>query len=216
MSWKYNHTANEVYTKYSVSNIKHKASRYNNIQRFSERLSDINNETEFLSGAEKGTLIHLVFEKAIENRINNEAELTLLINKLQESGIIDEREKNNIPSDKIMNFINSDICKEVYLSNEIHTEAPFEIMQDSSVADFETKGTDILIQGVIDLYYASSDGYTIIDFKSDKVTQSTITAKAEEYKIQLQLYKEAVKKMHSTKNVKAFLYFLEADKFIEV
>ena len=216
LSWKYNHTANEVYTKYSVSNIKHKASRYNNIQRFSERLSDINNETEFLSGAEKGTLIHLVFEKAIENRINNEAGLTLLINKLQESGIIDEREKNNIPSDKIMNFINSDVCKEVYLSNEIHTEAPFEIMQDSSVADFETKGTDILIQGVIDLYYASSDGYTIIDFKSDKVTQSTITAKAEEYKIQLQLYKEAVKKMHSTKNVKAFLYFLEADKFIEV
>ena len=216
LSWRYNHTQNEVYTKYSVSSIKHKESNLSAVQRFSEKLRDINNETDFLTGSEKGTLIHLILEKSIKNKVSSENELYALISKLLEDGIITDREKNNIPTDRIMNFIYSDICKNAYNAKELYSEASFEIMQDSSIADSKTSGVDILVQGVIDLYFPSNDGYTVIDFKSDFVTQENVSEKAKEYEIQLKLYKEAVKKMHNTQNVKGFLYFLEINQFIEI
>ncbi len=215
-TWQYNHISNEVYTKYSVSNIKHNASHYGNIHSLKERLSDVNDERSLLGGAEKGTLIHLVLERAVKMCIKDEEALNNMINELLNNNVINQKEFESIPVKQIMNFINSDICKDVYASKEVYTESPFEIMCDSSIADKETQGVEILVQGVIDLYYCSGNNYTVIDFKSDRITDENLAYKVKDYEVQLSLYKAAVRKMHNTQNVKAYLYFLEADKLIEI
>ncbi len=212
-TWQYNHIKNEVYTKYSVSNIKRNKLQYRNIHFLKENMIGENDE---LSGAEKGTLIHLIFEKAIKSKIKDEQALKDMLNTLLSKNVITEQEYKNIPVKQVMNFLKSDICTKIYSSTEVYVEAPFEIMCDSSIADDETKGVEILVQGIIDLYFLEDDTYTVIDFKSDKVTDKNINEKVKDYEIQLTLYKDAVKKMHSTEKVKAYLYFLDADKFIEI
>ena len=78
------------------------------------------------------------------------------------------------------------------------------------------EGSEILVQGVIDCYFKCGDGYIIVDYKSDNITDKNKKERIDMYSIQLEYYKKAVKKIHNTENVKAYIYFTKTKKIIEV
>ena len=179
------------YTKYSVSDLKKLEGE--EINPYFEKLSPLFEEE--MSGAERGTSIHKIFEEIDAKKVTD-------IESIKEY-------TKEIPADEIYGFYISEIGERLKKSNEIYKEEPFIIS--------ETKdGSEILIQGVIDCYFKDNDKYVIVDFKSDTLTPSNREARIDMYKIQLEYYKKAVKKMHNTENVESYLYFTKTKETIEV
>ena len=166
------------YTKYSVSDLKKLEGE--EINPYFEKLSPLFEEE--ISGAERGTSIHKIFEEIDATKVTD-------IDSIREY-------VKDVPADEIYGFYASEIGERLKKSNEIYKEEPFIISEN-----------DILIQGVIDCYFKDGDKYVIVDFKSDVITPSNREARIDMYKIQLEYYKKAVKKIHNTENVESYLYF---------
>ena len=124
-----------------------------------------------ISNAEKGTLIHLCMQKLdINKKEYTIQDVKELLDKLVAMKTITEQEANAINIKKIYQFTKSNIWQEMTEAQVVEREKPFYInipAQEIYEKDLEEK---VLVQGVIDLYYISSNGeLVLVDFKTDYV-----------------------------------------------
>lgn len=179
------------YSKYSVSDLKKLEGE--EINPYFEKLMPLYEEEE--SGAVLGTSIHKAFEDIDPKKVTD-------INSIKEF-------TGDINPEEIYGFYVSDIGKMLKESDEIYKEAPF-IVSDNK------EGSEILVQGVIDCYFKSGDKYIIVDYKSDNITDKNRKDRVDMYSIQLEYYKKAVRKIHNTENVEAYLYFTKTKETIKI
>ena len=80
--------------------------------------------------------------------------------------------------------------------------------------DLEEK---VLVQGVIDLYYISSNGeLVLVDFKTDYVPDKNEQILIERYSSQLQLYKRALESATGKRVNKTYIYSTYLEKEIKI
>lgn len=217
LNWQYKHQSIEgIPTKTSVSKLKEK--REQEIQ-ITQEPKFINEEAKTkLTGAQKGTLIHLCLQKMRETEEYNLEKITELIEGLKDKEIITEIEVQNIDKEKLLEYTNSQLWTELKQAKEIHKEHPFYInIKASRIYNQINKedDEDILVQGVIDLFFIDKDDKLIlVDYKTDYVQNENELV--EEYKGQLDLYKEALEQSLNKKVDKMCIYSVYLNKLIEI
>ena len=240
MNWKYKYSElNEIPTKTSVTKIKELAN-LNNKNEYSDNddsyevaeekalrkvnaefkpkfLNDV--EEVKLTGAEKGTLMHLCVQKMNEKKDYNKDLIKEMIEELIEKEIITDKQEKNIDVAKLEKYTESDLWKELRKAKEIHKEQPFYINIPVNEIYKEDVGENenILVQGIIDLYFVDDkDNLVLIDYKTDFVKMDEESALVQKYEKQLELYKEALEQALKRKVDKVGIYSLYLNKFIEV
>ena len=217
LNWQYKHQSIEgIPTKTSVSKLKEK--RAQEVQ-ITQEPKFINEEAKTkLTGAQKGTLIHLCLQKMKETEEYNLEKITELIEELKDKEIITEIEVQNIDKEKLLEYTNSQLWTELKQAKEIHKEHPFYInIKASRIYNQINKedDEDILVQGVIDLFFIDKDDKLIlVDYKTDYVQNENELV--EEYKGQLDLYKEALEQSLNKKVDKMCIYSVYLNKLIEI
>lgn len=217
LNWQYKHQSIEgIPTKTSVSKLKEK--REQEVQ-ITQEPKFINEEAKTkLTGAQKGTLIHLCLQKMKETEEYNLEKITELIEELKDKEIITEIEVQNIDKEKLLEYTNSQLWTELKQAKEIHKEHPFYInIKASRIYNQINKedDEDILVQGVIDLFFIDKDDKLIlVDYKTDYVQNENELV--EEYKGQLDLYKEALEQSLDEKVDKMCIYSVYLNKLIEI
>lgn len=217
LNWQYKHQSIEgIPTKTSVSKLKEE--REQEIQ-ITQEPKFINEEAKTkLTGAQKGTLIHLCLQKMRETEEYNLEKITELIEGLKDKEIITEIEVQNIDKEKLLEYTNSQLWTELKQAKEIHKEHPFYInIKASRIYNQINKedDEDILVQGVIDLFFIDKDDKLIlVDYKTDYVQNENELV--EEYKGQLDLYKEALEQSLNKKVDKMCIYSVYLNKLIEI
>lgn len=217
LNWQYKHQSIEgIPTKTSVSKLKEK--REQEIQ-ITQEPKFINEEAKTkLTGAQKGTLIHLCLQKMRETEEYNLEKITELIEGLKDKEIITEIEAQNIDKEKLLEYTNSQLWTELKQAKEIHKEHPFYInIKASRIYNQINKEDDenILVQGVIDLFFIDKDDKLIlVDYKTDYVQNENELI--EKYKGQLDLYKEALEQSLDKKVDKMCIYSVYLNKLIEI
>lgn len=217
LNWQYKHQSIEgIPTKTSVSKLKEK--REQEVQ-ITQEPKFINEEAKTkLTGAQKGTLIHLCLQKMKETEEYNLEKITELIEELKDKEIITEIEVQNIDKEKLLEYTNSQLWTELKQAKEIHKEHPFYInIKASRIYNQINKedDEDILVQGVIDLFFIDKDDKLIlVDYKTDYVQNENELV--EEYKGQLDLYKEALEQSLDKKVDKMCIYSVYLNKLIEI
>lgn len=217
LNWQYKHQSIEgIPTKTSVSKLKEK--REQEVQ-ITQEPKFINEEVKTkLTGAQKGTLIHLCLQKMKETEEYNLEKITELIEELKDKEIITEIEVQNIDKEKLLEYTNSQLWTELKQAKEIHKEHPFYInIKASRIYNQINKEDDeeILVQGVIDLFFIDKDDKLIlVDYKTDYVQNENELV--EEYKGQLDLYKEALEQSLDKKVDKMCIYSVYLNKLIEI
>lgn len=217
LNWQYKHQSIEgIPTKTSVSKLKEK--REQEVQ-ITQEPKFINEEAKTkLTGAQKGTLIHLCLQKMKETEEYNLEKITELIEELKDKEIITEIEVQNIDKEKLLEYTNSQLWTELKQAKEIHKEHPFYInIKASRIYNQINKEDDeeILVQGVIDLFFIDKDDKLIlVDYKTDYVQNENELV--EEYKGQLDLYKEALEQSLDKKVDKMCIYSVYLNKLIEI
>jgi ATP-dependent helicase/nuclease subunit A len=70
-------------------------------------------------------------------------------------------------------------------------------------------GGSVVLRGQIDLLARDEEGWTVIDYKSDRVTPDEVAERAAGYELQLMLYSDAVRQHTGEPPRHASLYFLQ-------
>ena len=215
MEWKYkNINASKIESKTSVSKIKSKQNETleNTISMNTPKFLK---EEEKISSSRKGTITHLCLQK-----LNSKEEYTIeKINKLLEDlvlkNIITIQEKEAINQQKIYKFTKSKIWDDLKQAKLVEKERPFYINIPAKEIYHQEIEEDILVQGIIDLYYINKDDKLIlVDYKTDYVqTEEELIQK---YKIQLQIYKKALEQALNKKVDKVYIYSTYLDHPVEV
>ena len=100
-------------------------------------------------------------------------------------------------------------------AKEIGRERPFYINIPTKEVYNEDIDEEILVQGIIDLYYITNDEKIIlVDYKTDRVKSEEELI--EKYKVQLNIYKRAIEKSLNKKVDKVYIYSVYLGKEIEV
>lgn len=167
----------------------------------------LSEEEKSYTAVRKGLLIHFILQNLDFKNLTTKTEIVNYIEKLVFEGTISEQDKKYISITRIYNFLNSKIGKELKEATQIYREYEF-VLKNKKISNS-------LIQGVIDLFYVTQDGRVIlVDFKTDRLDDELEFIKR--YKIQLDIYKEAINSLTNYTVDKVYIYSFNLNKEIEV
>lgn len=140
------------------------------------------------------------------------AELRILC----ECGKLTESELSLIDCSILRAFYDSPLGKMVTSSDHVLREFKFSILVDGIDFDQNLTEDKILLQGVVDCAIVEADGLTVIDFKTDFVTDENVMSVAEEYRLQVSAYAAALSRIYDLPIKRAVLYFLHIGKEVDI
>lgn len=169
-----------------------------------------------ITSAQKGTLVHLCLQKLNEKQEYTLQEIKDLINELELKQIITNKEARSISTYKILAFTKSTIWKELRKAKTVEKEKPFYINIPAKEIYNQEIEEDILVQGIIDLYYINeNDELVLVDYKTDYVEKGKEEELLNKYRKQLDLYKRALESALNRKVDKVYIYSVYLEKEIE-
>ena len=130
--------------------------------------------------------------------------------------VILKEEAEQIPVVGLLKYVQSDLWKELKEAKEVHKEQPFyiNIPAKDVVSEAENSKKNILVQGIIDLYYIDkNDNLILIDFKTDYISNEPNAKEKilEKYKVQLEIYKTALEQALDKKISKTALCLVKSE-----
>ena len=233
MMWVYGYINSvAVPTKTSVTKVKQMANEANNEEIISlEELDENNNknietremakpkflnEEQELTGAEKGTLMHLCFQRLDHTREYTRADIDNFVDDLVKRNIITELEGNAINKYKLAEYTKSNLWYELKKAKKVYKEQPFYINLKSGEIYNDDSNENVLVQGIIDLYYINNnDEIILVDYKTDLVEEGEEQNLVDKYKKQLELYARALEKSLDKNVSKKYIYSVRLNKMIE-
>lgn len=170
---------------------------------------------EKITGSHKGTLLHLCIKNLDETKEYNYADIQNLIQNLQSRKIITAKEAETININTILKYTKSNLFKELKEAEEIHKEEPFYLNIPAVEIYNEGINENILVQGIIDLYYINKEGKLIlVDYKTDYAENENELV--QKYDIQLKLYKKALEGALNIKVDEVIIYSTYLQKEIKM
>ena len=178
---------------------------------------------ENISAKNQGTLLHLCLQKLDYNVVSKISSadnpvieagkyVDQLIMELGDAGLISQYESTIIRKDILIKFLTSDFALRLAGADKMVREKPF-IMR--SVLN----GQMVTLQGIIDCVIEEKGIITLVDFKSDFVSNNPSDEEffkySKNYSIQLTEYAKCIREL-SGKEPKKILYFLRYNRAIEI
>lgn len=173
-------------------------------------------EDKKISSAEKGTLVHLCIQRLDERKDYELKDIQNMILNLVEKEIITQNEADAIDVNLIYQYTKSQLFEELRKAKEVHKEQPFyiNIPAKDVVSEAENSKKNILVQGIIDLYYIDkNDNLVLIDFKTDYISNEPNAKEKilDKYKVQLEIYKTALEQALNRKTSKTALCLVKSE-----
>lgn len=230
LSYQYPHPdAIHLVTKYSVSELKHRAMRElaakeeeDVTPKFLEEVSTpyvpafMEGKAEVNQGALRGTAMHRLMEcydftkmpdRSDEFAENIKKQLTGLV----QMGKVSEDMQKLIRIPSVELFLKSQLAprmKAAAMRDDLFREKPF------VMGNHEMEEEMVLIQGIIDVFWVEEDGIVLLDYKTDRVDSATRLR--DMYKEQLDLYAEALERIFPLPVKEKYLYSFRLNQAIEV
>lgn len=216
LEWEYEYNGiNNIFTKSSVTKIKNMKLDLEEEEITEYKVPEFMQNTEKLTGAERGTLMHLILQKLDINMTYDENEVRKLVSELKEKDIISDMQEEAVDIKKVISFTKTKIWNEMKKAKEVEREKNFYI----NIPAKEIYGGDIdeniLVQGVIDLYYVTDkDEVVLVDYKTDRFNNEIDFINR--YKEQLMLYKRALSEAKGKGIDRVYIYSVYLEKEILV
>lgn len=217
----------DLVTKYSVSELKHRAMREKEAAEeldttpvfLQETLTPyvpefMEGKTEENRGALRGTAVHRLLECYDFTKIpqhtqdipqNIEKQLTDLIRE----GKVSEDMRDLIRISSVAEFLASDLAgrmKRAALQDNLFREKPFVMGRKEEEM--------ILIQGIMDVFWLEEDGIVLLDYKTDRVDREEQLRSM--YAEQLELYADALHRIFKLPVKERYLYSFRLHKALQV
>jgi len=178
------------------------------------------NETGQLSfsGATRGSIVHTVMQHLDLDRVRSAAEIAAQLEELVAREILRPEETQAIESQKIMKFFNSDLGRRLLHTPCIFREVPFNLVFKAArvFSGLEASEEELLLQGIIDLYFLEDGQLVLVDYKTDRITPQNRLEIIERYRIQLSVYREALEKIQMQPVKESYLYLFDSEEAVKI
>lgn len=218
--------------KYSVSELKHRAIEAMETEEpdFAEPLFPeteivpyipvfMSGEKEVNQGALRGSAMHRAVEclpiEVLSGNPNLREVLNDEIQKILEDGHLSKEMEELLRREKLVKFYQSDLAKRMKraaLLGQLYKERPFVMGKPADDIEHDGSDTMILIQGIIDAFFEEEGEIVLLDYKTD--VADTREELANRYRMQLNLYQEALSKKLEKKVKEKLIYSFYFDEVI--
>ena len=235
VAYRYDDRLKDMYSKVSVSELKHKA-----MDEFFEEEEGSKPKTIFetdikdeyiptfagrkekeAGGAHRGSAYHRVmelwnFEDA--DWMSQQTDVKLNLNQLVSEGRIDGEDAELVRPEALLTFLSDELASRMHEAarkGALFREQPFVlgIEADRVNAGFPANEA-ILIQGIIDAFFIEDGKAILLDYKTDRVAKPEDLAKR--YKVQLDYYEEAIERITGLKVAQKLIYSVRFGKTISI
>ncbi|MCM3567806.1 helicase-exonuclease AddAB subunit AddA [Neobacillus mesonae] len=234
LSWKYSFPSAAVHrSKQSVSEIKRQReiadeqSGTDLIRRFKKPILKRPKfmQEKALSPAERGTAMHMVMQHVDLTKTVSEASVIEQIDRMVANELLTTEQAAVIDSKLIAQFFQTDLGQRYFHAAAVHREVPFTLSLAARDVyhDWQEENELIFVQGIIDCILEDERGLTLIDYKSDGITdrfkggfEKAKPILEARYKVQIDLYARAIEKIWKRKIAEKYLFFFDGAHILKV
>ena len=131
-------------------------------------------------------------------------------------GLLTRAQEQLVDGTRIAAFFATEIGQKLRSGTKYLREFKFSILDDGNHYGDGLDREQVLLQGVVDCALLEEDGITILDFKTDKVTEATLEETVRQYRMQVQTYAEALSRIYEMPVKEKYLYFFRLNRFVKV
>ena len=183
-----------------------------NVKRFWRKPSFVSASQ---GGADRGNATHAVMQYIRYEVCEDEASVRMEVERLVREGFITEQQAKLVDPAQVAAFFRSDLGEKLRCG-QVLREFKFSILDDGREFDPALQEEMILLQGVVDCALIEDDGITIVDFKTDGVTEESLVEKVLRYRPQVLTYGQAMARIYGKPVKAALLYFFQLGQFVPV
>lgn len=173
-------------------------------------------QSRALPGKAYGTAIHAALQYIRYDACGSEEDITREIARLVEEGYLPKEQAELVDCGKLIRFFNSPLGRKLRGGTPCLREFKFSILDDGRHYGEHLEGEQVLLQGVVDCALLEEDGITVIDFKTDYVTEETLPAVVARYRPQVEVYGEALSRIYEQPIKGKYLYFFHLNRFAAI
>jgi ATP-dependent helicase/nuclease subunit A len=223
LDWEYPHKdAVRIPSKLSVTQIKQLKAK--GIQQVGINIPPLAARPKFregkkgFTGIEKGSITHFVLQHLDFGRVGSVDEIKVQIFEMVEKELLKAEETEVVDVEGLLNFFRSDLGKRAISAPKVYREAPFNLVKKARevISGIENCEEELLVQGVIDLYFEEQDGFVLVDYKTDYVSGENRDEIIKKYEVQVRLYQEALERIQCKKVKECFIYLLDSGEAIRL
>ena len=228
LEWQYPYQAAEAQpAKTSVSALRKQASETDEeaAPLFGFARSNAGRSLGKLSAAEIGSAHHAFLESVSLEQVHGIDALKAEAERMREQAILSDEEVAALNFESLLNFWRSEtgqlfLGKTHYVRRELPFTARFTTadLARLNAKIYATLGAEefVVVQGVMDLVAILPEEIWLLDFKTDHFPKAKLPEKVEEYRIQLNLYAEAIGKIYQKPVTKRWLHFLAIGESVPI
>lgn len=172
--------------------------------------------TTAMDGKAYGTAVHSVMQHIDFSNCGDIDAVKSELKRMVDDQYISQEIADMVDPEKIADFFETEIGKRMLLAKEVLREFKFSILDDAVRYGENLEDERILLQGVVDCALIDDDGLTILDFKTDVVTEDTLGTIADKYRNQVQIYAYAMERIYQKPVKEALLYFFRLRRFVRI
>ncbi len=171
-----------------------------------------------LGGAAKGTVMHFALQHLDFNHVRDKVEIDAQIRSMVSRELLREEEADAVDRSKILKFFRSPLGQRVLKADRVYREVPFNLLYraESIYKDWVDSGEELLLQGVIDLYFQEGDDLVLVDYKTDRVTPANRGGLIDKYSVQIRLYQNALERILGQKVKTSCLYLFDSGETVVI
>ena len=170
-----------------------------------------------LTAAQRGTALHQVLQYIDFERSETVEGVRAEISRLVEQQYITPQQGEAVDPAPIAAFFQSDLGQDLLSSVSLRREFKFSILEPAHRYYPQAgEGEQVLFQGVVDCYYETLEGITVVDFKTDRVTKATLAHRAEHYRPQLEAYSRALEEITGKRVIRRVLWFFALGRSVDL
>ena len=170
-----------------------------------------------LTPAQKGTALHLVMQYIDFSRCDSVEHIDAEIRRLVEQRFLTPQQGESVEPERILTFFTSPLGQELVGASALRREFKFSLLAPAQrYYPGIGSGEQVLLQGVVDCYFETSEGITVVDFKTDRVHGEKLEERAREYAPQLRAYGDALEEITGKPVRRKVLWFFSEGRAVEV
>jgi ATP-dependent helicase/nuclease subunit A len=167
-----------------------------------------------LTATERGTALHMAMQYLRYDRTDTEADIREEIARLVAGQFLTPAQGDAVDVRAIRALFASPLGRKLRTAPQVEREFKFSMLVPA--ADYYPEGEPgetLLLQGVVDCWFRQDDGtVTVVDFKTDRVTENTVEERAAGYRPQLDAYTRALGEIMEAPVARRVLWFFAVDK----
>ena len=167
-----------------------------------------------LNPTEKGTAAHLFLQYADFPVLDTMDGVQAELDRMVDEEYLTEQQAEAVEPREILRLFQSPLGQSMLHAEQLIREFKFSLLTDAAEFYPSMDGEQVLMQGVVDAAMVEEDGITVIDFKTDRVSEDSARQRAEHYRPQLATYRSALERIFEKPVRKTILYFLKPGKEI--